>query len=103
MQRLCTEIGCLRTQYEQKLIHTMLCGASKRKLYMSLAKPIDRDTDNGWPKNNEVDVYRAPLRRVCFGVVSRRGSRGCSIGQEVKDTSRWRDARDIATTVVSEE
>jgi len=39
---------------------------------MSLAKPIDRDTDNGWPKNNEVDVYRTPLRRVCFGVVSRR-------------------------------
>lgn len=70
---------------------------------MSLARPIDRDTDNGWPKNNEVDVYRAPLRRVCFGVVSRRGSRGCSTGQEVKDTSRWRDARDIATTVVSEE
>jgi hypothetical protein len=71
---------------------------------MSLAKPIDRDTDNGWPKNNEVDVYRALLRRVCFGVVSRRGiARGCSTGQEVKDTSRWRGARDIATTVVSEE
>ena len=43
---------------------------------MSLAKLIDRDTDNSWPKNNEVDVYRALLRRVCFGVVSRRGSRG---------------------------
>ena len=54
-------IMCLRTQHEQKLIHTMLCSAYKKKLYMPLAKPIECDTDNGWPENNEVGVYRALL------------------------------------------
>ena len=59
---------CLRTQHEQKLIPTMLCVASKKKLYMPLAKPIECDTDNGWPENNEVGVYRAPLCESAEGL-----------------------------------
>ena len=82
---------CLRTQHEQKLIHTMLRGASKRKLYMPLAKPIECDTDNGWPENNEVGVYRAPLCESAEGLLRSgedRGDAAQSRGQRHQSTAR---------------
>ena len=65
---------------------------------MLLAKPIECDTDNGWPENNGL-VFIAPCcvraRRVCFSL-----AKTIAGMQEDRDTSRRRGARDIATTIV---
>ena len=57
---------------------------------MPLAKPIECDTDNGWPENNEVGVYRAPLCESAEGLPrsSLAGMQHGSGGQRHQSTAR---------------